>query len=297
MKKEWISVYLYHNISFEDVILGLLNPLIDNLYKKGYIKSYFFIRYWEGGPHIRFRILTDRTKSSIEIKNYMQTFSCAYFNSLKIDNTFHIEFNQYERELQRYGGNDGIIISENFFHDSSKITIKILRHYYNFWNYSLAISFALQMHIIFAKEFFANAEESSMFFKKIHENWLYYSLKKDKDNQTTIEEINKINNYFNKSYILQKEKVKKILYTIYCNDNIDIHFNKVWIDYWALSCKKASEKISKNANLYTNSEMMLILYDSYIHMTNNRLGIYLRDESYIAFILFKAFEELISENT
>src|SRR5689334_7949597 len=152
IQSNWISVYIFHDLSFEKVLIELVKPLILQLENESLLLSYFFIRYWENGPHIRLRVLPNCNADQIEIINQIESYSSTYFNGLKEkDLNYSIEFNEYIKESGRYGGKEGILIAEKHFKDSSETVIKILNDYNDEWDYSLAISFALQMHIIFSK--------------------------------------------------------------------------------------------------------------------------------------------------
>lgn len=53
----WISVHLFHRGSLDDLITGAVVPLIEDLSCSEALGGFFFLRYWEGGPHLRLRLL------------------------------------------------------------------------------------------------------------------------------------------------------------------------------------------------------------------------------------------------
>lgn len=53
----WISAHLFHRGSLDGLITGAVAPLIEELTSSGALDGYFFLRYWEGGRHLRVRLL------------------------------------------------------------------------------------------------------------------------------------------------------------------------------------------------------------------------------------------------
>ena len=58
-----------------------------------------------------------------------------------------------------------------------------------------------------------------------------------------------------------------------------------------------SSRISKyvyqfKPNNYPEKELLWSIFVDYIHMTNNRLGIFNRDESYLSFMMMRCLEEI-----
>lgn len=121
---KWISCYIFHNISFENVLIELIKPLTDKLKENKYGDEYFFIRYWEHGPHVRFRILPKNKLLTHEIIDVIKITVKNYFESLKEELNYTIEFNDYIQETQRYGGNDNIKIAEKTFSGFFKYSFK-----------------------------------------------------------------------------------------------------------------------------------------------------------------------------
>lgn len=117
--------------------------------------------------------------------------------------------------------------------------------------------------------------------------------------------IIKINNYFSSSYEKQKKTINFITKKIWFDEKPE----DSWLIEWSLKCEKTSSQLNKekksfflksmvfdeNLKLSKNQQSLFAIYDSYIHMTNNRLGIHLRDESFIAFLILKGLESLVEE--
>ncbi|HHH49559.1 MAG TPA: hypothetical protein ENK52_01120, partial [Saprospiraceae bacterium] len=53
---KWLAVHLFYNEPWEEFLAKAVKPYVDTLVQTGIAAQFFFIRYWERGPHIRLRI-------------------------------------------------------------------------------------------------------------------------------------------------------------------------------------------------------------------------------------------------
>jgi thiopeptide-type bacteriocin biosynthesis protein len=300
----WISIHIFHNHSFEDVLVKCIDPLSKTLKKDGLIESSFFIRYWEGGRHIRYRLSPKKNTSTAHLKQTISSHLEDFFKSADENTEYKIEFSPYRQELERYGGELGIRISEKQFEDSSAIVLKLLKDHYSDWTYSKAISLAIQMHVAFAKEVVGDLDKAICFFESIYINWLPFSVKTVEGEPIKKSEIDKVRSLFNSSYEKQKELINFMISGIwYGNDSQE------WIKDWANCCAEINSELDNAVNtdsieyethlkLFENSkfegekETKYLISDSYLHMSNNRLGIYVRDEPFIAFLIMNGLKNL-----
>src|SRR5436309_1308214 len=58
---KWISFYVFLPGAFDDFLLNHLRPMLEEEPVKSSVKRFFFIRYDEGGPHLRLRFLPGRS--------------------------------------------------------------------------------------------------------------------------------------------------------------------------------------------------------------------------------------------
>lgn len=298
----WISFHIFHNHSFEKILSELILPMTTYLKDENLISAMFFIRYWEKGSHIRYRLLPSKNCNHEELKEIISAKAKLYFDNLQNSEIKHkLEFNDYIQETQRYGGEESIHIAEKHFQDSSNTSLELIKDNIDNWDYSKAISFALQMHIIFAKQTINDIQKSIQLFESIYKNWLYCSVKLDLEGNTTKHEIEKVVTFFENSYIQQKEILKYLIKTLWQENQ-----ESKWIQDWTSSCKELNTLILNNEEVYefeysnnqisdlnfTNVEKRkFIVFDSFIHMTNNRLGIHLRDEAFIAYLIIQGLND------
>lgn len=303
-KPKWISCYIFHNTSFEKVLIEFIKPFIKNLKESKLINQYFFIRYWENGPHLRLRVLPSNHEFKNKLITTIKLSTKNYFESQKKGLKYSLELNDYIQEVQRYGGSDTIKITEKHFQDSSNTVLTLIANDFVGWSYSSAISNAIQMHLIFAKKMINNLNDTISYFDLLVKKMLINSVKLNDNNNVTKAEIIKLNNFFINSYNDQKETINYITKVIW-SEQSDNHWIKIWSD----DCNELSYLIKQahNSNKILKPEWINIdeksiidkekqilwsIYDSYIHMTNNRLGIHMRDEAFIAFLILNGLKSL-----
>lgn len=54
--REWVSAHVFHRGDLDRVLVEAVAPLAADLSAAGAVRSWFFLRYWEGGPHLRVRM-------------------------------------------------------------------------------------------------------------------------------------------------------------------------------------------------------------------------------------------------
>src|SRR5260221_3291373 len=51
----WLSAHLYYAPPWEEMLVQAIQPFVEGILAKQWANQFFFIRYWERGPHIRLR--------------------------------------------------------------------------------------------------------------------------------------------------------------------------------------------------------------------------------------------------
>lgn len=303
----WISAYIFHQLSFEQLIAECLYPLLESMRHDDRINNCFFIRYWEGGTHLRLRIQLKNGNLRTELEALIQQEFKSYFGQMKQKaKKSRLDFVPYLPEYQRYGGQAFIEPAERHFGHSSKVIAKLIRENYSQWDYSLALGFALQMNIVFAKAFFDNAHLASSFFKHFFQNWLPYSIKQDTAGRFTQEEVIRVTQFFQASYQQQKTRILQLIQITQSQSLVSLECRP---EEWHSACLELRSNLQQmrklidlsappwfvyqpNSKIDHSTQMTWSVYESYIHMTHNRLGIYLRDEAFLAYLLYQGFQEV-----
>ncbi len=54
----WVSIHAYYHGDLDVLLREAVRPLVAEFRAAGLIDGYFFLRYWDGGPHLRVRLST-----------------------------------------------------------------------------------------------------------------------------------------------------------------------------------------------------------------------------------------------
>lgn len=316
----WISAYLYYAEPWEPFLALAVKPFIDNLHNRKQIIQYFFIRYWERGPHIRLRIKVSDDNREKEIVAAINSYFIDYFHkhpsklpdvqSSKSDKNYpnnSIQFISYEPETERYGGLHGITPSEKMFEISSNIVLNIIAGSYTQWSYSAAMGSAIELHLAFLYRAGMTLEEVIAYANYYINCCISLTVR-----VLTIPGEDKITSLlksFGDSFDKQKEQIIPGIHSAWANLQ-NGRFSYPWLHQWSNALDPTLDQLhhlSKTRQLTTsegyirqmdakeaNKFVFWSIINSYVHMTNNRLGIKVRDEAFIMFILKSSLQESVS---
>lgn len=122
---EWLYVKLYCGIKTAEQIIG--NELIQlskKLYHEDLIDQWFFVRYADPEPHIRFRV---HLAAVFALGRVIQSINSSFSALIKSKQIWKVQFDTYERELERYGEASIELVEQLFFNDSLAIASLISR--------------------------------------------------------------------------------------------------------------------------------------------------------------------------
>ncbi|HLQ70502.1 MAG TPA: thiopeptide-type bacteriocin biosynthesis protein [Bacillota bacterium] len=249
------SLYIYcHEIEKQDMLIPKLAELMEKE-----TDLWFFIRYWEGGPHIRLRFV-DKNDLKHKVwdlcddffQNHQVTsvdrdlfYSRNSFDGKDIDpqtlpwyesNTI-IE-KPYIPEIERYGDGELLHLSEEIFYLSSNMVARVIRQSSQF-NSRLYASIYMLVHLLHDLDYL-----DYDFLDRYQAYWKTLAVNKAKvANQRVLFNII--------GTVLRGEKRNELL------------------DYYIQKMLSVFSKIKK---LTENHELAYIL-TSQLHMTNNRLSV------------------------
>jgi thiopeptide-type bacteriocin biosynthesis protein len=309
----WISCHIFSLQKIDALLKNAIAPFMLGLKKNKEIEQFFFIRYWEKGPHIRLRLKVESISKEEEIKDKLGSYFNAYFQKNKSvmteellkyfkENDYFltddIHFIEYVPETLRYGGDLALIIAEEQFQLSSSCVLELFSGKKS-WNYNYALGKAIQMHIGFVKSVNFSIKEAYSFFSFVYGSWSKGFFSENHKNKRESDKLEKMfSNHFSKQKDILYESVKSLWS---CSSELE-KYDESWYIEWLRGNRKIHEKIKKiqikhgltipdsfmTQNLgaaNTLSQELWYLYNSYMHMTNNRLGILNQDEVYLLYIL------------
>lgn len=194
---EWHSYHIFYfdGLLQEKLICECIAPLMKEYLEKKAIEKWFFIRYWEGGPHVRLRFLggadveeeivsrikrfveENKSDSTLTKEDYYRnhTFDGEDLDRSKLPwyENNSIQAISYEREYERYGGEVTIPVCESLFMSSSIMASDLIAATRS--NMGQRISIALNLIIVFLYELEIKPEYFFFYYKDLWDKFFKYS--------------------------------------------------------------------------------------------------------------------------
>jgi thiopeptide-type bacteriocin biosynthesis protein len=141
----WISAHLFFGEVFgdagDDVLQHVVAPFVTRCRSTGRVARYFFIRYRQGGSHVRLRLLPARDAEREMIRDELVAHLRALDADLRVSDELpastpeapidgvvrHLAWIDYEPEVERYGGARALVLAEALFEASSDAALALLR--------------------------------------------------------------------------------------------------------------------------------------------------------------------------
>lgn len=326
----WLSVHLFYNEPWEDFLQKAIEPYVNTAIQTGIAQQYFFIRYWEKGPHIRLRLKGELDMINTILKPNLEEHFNHYFESMpsrRVEPNYPPGFSEdlkwfpnnslkyfdYEPEFGRYGGPEGIKLAERQFMISSQTVLDLLKQKGKTWSYDDAMGTAIKLHLSFIHSSGIDIDTAIAFFDFFAKNWLPYTFKNIQEEITEEEFENQSTlsiEAFEQSFESQKDSLIPFHFTLWnameAGDSFEDEVLNRWSNENTTILKELIDK-DKNGDLsartsnynyqikpqqFPQKELLWSILSDYIHMTNNRLGIFNRDESYLSFMMMRCLEEI-----
>lgn len=260
----WLSSYIYYKDDADTLLRESVAPVVQTVLQKKWAQHYFFIRYSDSkGPHIRLRFQGDEDKLEKYVKPYLQ----KHFKKTR--------FVRYAPEFKRYGGKNGVAISEKLFESSSKAILGYIAES-NETSYQRTLGMTLQLNLAMMHDFGMDRKEAHDFFDHIGSQ--------DKEQ-------------YEKHLALQSDAVVPFLKNLWDALEQQVPIETSWFTNWQ---KETSEIAQELQTAFKEKQLQYVdpykkhvhnplwyIYESYIHMNNNRLGIVRADEGFAAYIIAK----------
>jgi thiopeptide-type bacteriocin biosynthesis protein len=123
---EWLYVKLYCGTATADrVLLDLVAPLVAEAKAQGHADRWFFLRYADPRPHLRVRL---HGEASRLLGETLPRLHHALRSWLADGRVHGVQLDTYEREVERYGGVEGVEIAESIFEADSEAVVASLEH-------------------------------------------------------------------------------------------------------------------------------------------------------------------------
>jgi thiopeptide-type bacteriocin biosynthesis protein len=123
---EWLYLKLYGGTGVADrVLLDLVAPLVAEARCSGLVDRWFFLRFADPDTHLRVRLRGESVRLLAEFWPLLHEAARPWLG----DGRLHrLQLDTYEREVERYGGPEGIEIAEALFEADSDMVVAVLPH-------------------------------------------------------------------------------------------------------------------------------------------------------------------------
>lgn len=324
---DYLSTHIYYNLQdLRPLLVKCIDPLVRRLREEALISSYFFIRYWEGGAHVRLRLKPRtpecaaaaqqrvdeavgaflRDQPSVfdlelhSMQPLMKALFISEYGAAAYDERYGeggaipLEPNNswrrvpYVPETDRYGGLHGVALSERHFEVSSDIALELLREG-NHESRANTLGMAIQMMLFFAWTFLDDTATLAHFFRTYAGNFHGVSVNEGMQHD------------FDGKWGRQGERIVAQIRRLH-----DSHA------HLPLSAGTAVGQLMRHAAKLRDEARALFdvgrldfrppvddfrtarvrLLSSYLHMLNNRLGVLILEEIYMASMLARSIESM-----
>ncbi|UCH93774.1 MAG: thiopeptide-type bacteriocin biosynthesis protein [Candidatus Aminicenantes bacterium] len=328
-KKTWLAAYLYYAEPWEEFLIEAVQPFVRSVLEEKLADRFFFIRYWHQGPHIRLRFQGEKKRLESRVKPWLVSYFNRYFKEKPSHRAepaqgselpeahqwfpnHSIRFIPYEPEIERYGGSAGILLAEKQFEISSNVVLAVIRESKE-WYYDRALGAAIQLHLGFAFALGMDLKETTAFYSHIFRMWFYRSFGYlENVPEQEIKERQEITlKAFEENFTKQKSSLVPYHSTLWDAFTQGREFEQEWLNRWLREMREIGRQLRdaqgngvlifprgfKPRSLEQISEEhrpLWYILESYVHMTNNRLGILNRDEAFLGYLIKESLREVSS---
>jgi thiopeptide-type bacteriocin biosynthesis protein len=110
--------------TMDHVLREVVAPLVEELTASGAADRWFFIRYGDPQWHLRLRFHGEPRRLHAELLPALQE---AAGGLLDEGQGWRFQLDTYEREAERYGGPEGMLLAEQIFHADSEAVLEIVQ--------------------------------------------------------------------------------------------------------------------------------------------------------------------------
>lgn len=300
-----MHIYLPHSLH-----TSFLVDSVQRCVKESNLQNqFFFLRYWQGGPHLRLRVqlepgggavferLRERIESSLpkfsEEEREEYHYGMALQDELaRLENERSLEAQEigavkttpYFPEFRKYGGNRGIEVAERVFRSTSVAVLELLatRAAGGRSSLSAPIGEAAQIMVMFLRGAGFSQEASVPFLASYEDWWRPYAPEAVQQSWPQI-------------YEQVAPQLKQLCSSTWAERDLK--------DRFYVSSYEAAEQARSIAGMPSGGDVREVLLDgtpfsgclsNYIHTTNNRLGLVPAGEGLVAYLVRKALEDSAS---
>lgn len=310
VQRGWLSAHLFfdgwmYEAECDRLLREVVEPFVRRAEREGWTDGHFFIRYSEHGPHLRLRLhgepeVLEQTVWPALVDHVRAHSPAAAVGALPEAPSFqrpepgtavpvtHLARVAYAPETERYGGPDALLVAERHFRDSSDTVLQLLAAMGG--ERSSRLGKGLLAMVVLVHTFLADRARAAAFAEMYSTNYLRSVAREDEGREAFL-------GAFGQGYAQQAE-------------TLGAYVDEVWerldagdplsgtLDAWAAALRETRRALAALAEAgrveaggaagASWERAVGAIVPSYVHMTNNRLGITLQEESYLGYLIHRA---------
>ncbi|MGK9118327.1 thiopeptide-type bacteriocin biosynthesis protein [Olivibacter jilunii] len=264
-----LSFHLFYRKEADDMLLEC-KTFTDQLGKEGLLKDFFFIRYGEGGPHIRLRLFYEGTGEMVLIECLQQWVS-------ECPEILRAEKSAFLPEVERYGGESCLDPALNLFAASSRAVLQWVERFHPV-NAGRRIAQAVKLHFVFLQAMDCSLAEMQRVLESFIADWLpmaCLALGMEASEGARLLPLFRAQSQMKQELLLQlfADLNEQLLKRCFRDPLLQDYFDETRSRMVYFSGLEQHKRVT--------------VLSSFLHMTNNRLGLSNYDEPFVAFLLLK----------
>ncbi|HEX5724778.1 MAG TPA: thiopeptide-type bacteriocin biosynthesis protein [Longimicrobiaceae bacterium] len=311
----WLSAYLFFGAGIytgecDRVVLEVVEPFVRRCLEEGWIDRHFFIRYSEWGSHVRLRLHGAEEAVEERVWPALQAHVAALHPEVAFEkpepvegaprwfpptqggssDVTHLLRVEYEPEVERYGGPEGVRLAERFFEHSSEAAYALLKKTHPTERAS-RLGKGLLCMVVLAHAFNDARGRAADFAHQYGINYLRSLVRDEGDRSAWL-------GAFGSGYDQQAEMLGEYVDEVWLRMDEGEELSEALDAYHAglREVRGAFRGLVEEGKMLTPLGEPFASFEaaapaitsSYWHMMNNRLGVTVQEESYLAYLIMRA---------
>lgn len=319
----WLAAHLFfdretgiYTGECDEVVLAVAEPFVRRCQQEGWIDGWFFIRYSEYGPHVRLRLHGKAEVMDGTVWPALQEHVRALYPEVVFERpegpampayppaeapekregpvrVTHAALIEYEPEVERYGGPEAIRVAERFFEVSSEAACALLRKTSRTERSSRLgkglLTMVELMHV-FSR---GDRAAASRWAEQYNQGYLRGVARDEEARGAWL-------GAFDSGYGSQADTLGEYVEEVWSrmdegeslSDALDLYRDGLLEVRGHFAELHQEGKIAGAQGPYPLWEQAVgAICSSYLHMMNNRLGITIQEESYLAYLILRTLQK------
>ena len=294
----------------DTLLVDYVRRWIETLRRRAWIEQYFFIRYAEGGYHVRLRVQGEAQTLKTQVQPYLQRAVAGFYaehaaalglqpeiSFSRLQETGYVCVSEYEPEYAKYGGVVGMPLAEAHFEVSSEVALMVIAAAGGV----VRAQYALDLIQLMLQAYTGDVAEHAFMLKGYTAYWLAQIPPAEKEQLNAIFE-----NHFQKQRQRFARRLRRSLLQSHWPAAVP-HPASRWHEHLSAHIPRLKQldrqgKLTSPLHLATQLSRQLfpticetptvglLLLPNYIHMLCNRLGLSVIQEAQLAYLTYRTIE-------